>query len=81
MRARVGSRAGIASAPGLGLLAGAVLALTGPDHVADVVPFAARRGRRAWRMGASWGLGHALAATIAMAPRAEVPRLEQTLSA
>jgi len=73
------------SAIWLGLAAGAVHAGTGPDHVAGVAPFAARRGRAAWRTGAAWGLGHAAgaaaAAAIALALRAHVPGVEESLSA
>lgn len=73
------------SAIWLGLAAGAVHAGTGPDHVAGVAPFAARRGRAAWRTGAAWGVGHAAgagaAAAIALALRAHVPGVEESLSA
>ena len=73
------------SAFGLGLVAGAKHAASGPDHLAAVAPFAARAGRRAGRVGAAWGLGHAsgaaLAAALALALRAVVPGLEQRLSA
>ncbi len=72
------------SAIWLGIAAGAVHAGTGPDHVAGVAPFAARRGRAAWRTGAAWGLGHAAgaltAAAIALALRAHVPGVEESLS-
>ena len=68
-----------------GLLAGAHHALTGPDHVAGVAPLVARAERRAWRVGFSWGLGHAggalLAAGIALALRSRIPGLEEQLSA
>jgi len=73
------------SAIWLGIAAGAVHAGTGPDHVAGVAPFAARRGRDAWRTGAAWGLGHAagagVAAAVALALRAHVPGVEESLSA
>lgn len=73
------------SAIWLGLAAGAVHAGTGPDHVAGVAPFAARRGRAAWRTGAAWGIGHAAgagaAAAIALALRTHVPGVEESLSA
>jgi hypothetical protein len=39
------------SALWLGLLAGGQHALTGPDHFAGVAPFAASRGKCAWRVG------------------------------
>ncbi len=75
----------IVTALGLGLAAGAVHAGTGPDHVAGVAPFAARRGRSAWRTGAAWGLGHAAgagaAAAVALALRAHIPGVEESLSA
>jgi hypothetical protein len=76
---------GFATALALGLLAGGAHALTGPDHMAGVAPFAASQGRRAWRVGLAWGLGHAsgaaIAAGIAVALRAWIPGLEEHLSA
>lgn len=70
---------------GAGLFAGAHHALTGPDHLAGVAPFAARAGRRAWRVGAAWGLGHTAgalaAAAVALALRASIPGIEDRLSA
>ena len=68
-----------------GLLAGAHHALTGPDHMAGVAPLVARAERRPWRIGFSWGLGHAggalIAAGIALALRSRIPGLEEQLSA
>lgn len=43
-----------------GLLAGAIHALSGPDHLAAVMPLSVSSRRRAWRVGLRWGLGHAL---------------------
>jgi len=67
-----------------GLLAGVHHALTGPDHMAGVAPLVARAERRPWKIGFSWGLGHAggalLAAGIALALRARIPGLEEQLS-
>lgn len=40
----------------LGLVAGAVHVLTGPDHLAAIAPLAVRR--RGWRSGFVWGVGH-----------------------
>ena len=69
----------------LGLLAGGIHAITGPDHMAAVAPFAARERERAWRVGFSWGLGHAsgaaLAALAALALRHWIPGVEEQLSA
>jgi hypothetical protein len=69
----------------LGLVAGGAHALTGPDHMAGVAPFAASRGCRAWRVGFAWGLGHAggalIAAVFALALRAWIPGAEEHLSA
>jgi hypothetical protein len=69
----------------LGLLAGAVHALTGPDHMAGVAPFATMRGSRAWRVGVAWGLGHAsgaaVAALVVLALRRWIPGAEEHLSA
>ena len=67
-----------------GTLAGAHHALTGPDHLAGVAPFAATQGRRAWRVGVAWGLGHAtgaaLAAVLALVLRSLIPGVEEHLS-
>jgi hypothetical protein len=68
-----------------GLLAGVHHALTGPDHMAGVAPLVARAELRPWRIGFSWGLGHAggalLAAGTALALRSRIPGLEEQLSA
>lgn len=40
--------------------ASAVHVLTGPDHLAAVLPFAVADRRRAFGVGAAWGLGHGL---------------------
>jgi hypothetical protein len=71
-------------ATALGLWAGILHAVTGPDHLAGVAPLAARARNQAWRAGATWGLGHALgaasAATVALALRDQVPGLEEAIS-
>lgn len=41
----------------LGLVAGIVHVLSGPDHVATVVPLAANTRHRAWVIGFLWGTG------------------------
>ena len=46
-----------------GAVAGAVHAVSGPDHLAAVVPLALR-DRRAWRTGVRWGMGHALGVAL-----------------
>lgn len=47
-------------AAGSGLLAGALHALLGPDHLAAVLPLSVGRpGTRAW-IGVRWGAGHAV---------------------
>ena len=43
-----------------GLLAGSAHVFAGPDHLAAVVPLAVDRVRSAARIGASWGVGHAV---------------------
>lgn len=43
-----------------GLVAGVLHVLSGPDHLAAVLPFAVRGRRQALRVGATWGLGHGL---------------------
>lgn len=44
----------------LGLLAGLVHALSGPDHLAAVAPLVVRERRRGWRTGLLWGMGHSV---------------------
>ena len=41
-----------------GLVAGAAHCLMGPDHLAAVLPLAARSPRAAVRIGVAWGVGH-----------------------
>ena len=42
----------------LGVGAGVVHVISGPDHVATVVPLVANGRRRAWVIGFLWGTGH-----------------------
>ncbi len=74
----------VVSTLGIGLLAGAHHALSGPDHMAGVAPLAAGSGRGAWRVGVGWGLGHVsgatLAAVAALLLRESVPQFETTLA-
>lgn len=47
----------------IGLLAGLVHALSGPDHLSAVAPLVVeerRRGWRGWMTGLLWGLGHSV---------------------
>ena len=41
-----------------GLLASILHVITGPDHLAAVLPFAIETKRKAWKIGLSWGIGH-----------------------
>jgi ABC-type nickel/cobalt efflux system permease component RcnA len=41
-----------------GLLAAMLHVISGPDHLAAVTPFAIERKRKAWKIGAIWGLAH-----------------------
>jgi len=41
-----------------GFVAGLVHVFSGPDHLAALAPLAVDKGRRAWRTGLQWGLGH-----------------------
>ena len=41
-----------------GVVAGAIHVLAGPDHLAVLAPFSVEAGRRAWRVGLRWGIGH-----------------------
>ena len=43
-----------------GLIAAITHVLTGPDHLAAVLPFAVESKRKAWKIGLSWGIGHLL---------------------
>lgn len=43
-----------------GLLAAMIHVITGPDHLAAVLPFAVESKRRAWKIGLFWGIGHLL---------------------
>lgn len=43
-----------------GLLAAITHVLTGPDHLAAVLPFAVESKRKAWKIGLFWGIGHLL---------------------
>jgi hypothetical protein len=60
-----------------GLLAGGIHVLIGADHRAAVAPLAVEGGRRAWRAGFRWGVGHAGGVTLvglaALALRGAVP--------
>ena len=44
----------------LGLIAGLVHALAGPDHLSAVAPLVVEERRRGWSTGLLWGLGHSL---------------------
>ena len=41
-----------------GLLASITHVITGPDHLAAVLPFAVESKKRAWKIGLFWGIGH-----------------------
>eukprot|EP01128_Nolandella_sp_AFSM9_P009447 TRINITY_DN6047_c0_g1_i1.p1 TRINITY_DN6047_c0_g1~~TRINITY_DN6047_c0_g1_i1.p1 ORF type:complete len:221 (-),score=28.50 TRINITY_DN6047_c0_g1_i1:69-731(-) len=43
-----------------GFVNGALHAVTGPDHLAAILPFAIGKGSRALFAGAFWGLGHGI---------------------
>lgn len=44
----------------IGLLAGLVHALSGPDHLSAVAPLVVEERRRGWATGLLWGLGHSV---------------------
>jgi nickel/cobalt transporter (NicO) family protein len=50
----------------LGASSGALHAVTAPDHVLSLGPVALGDPRRSWRIGVTWGLGHA-AGTLLLA--------------
>lgn len=41
-----------------GLLAGIIHVLSGPDHLAAIVPFSVNGRKSTWKIGFKWGLGH-----------------------
>ncbi len=41
-----------------GIIASILHVITGPDHLAAVVPFAIESKRKAWKIGLFWGIGH-----------------------
>ena len=53
-----------ALAAGTGLLAGVVHVVTGPDHMAAVLPFAVDAPKRSGRLGLLWGVGHGLGVLV-----------------
>ena len=40
------------------LIASMLHVVTGPDHLAAVMPFAIESKKKAWKIGLSWGIGH-----------------------
>lgn len=56
----------MATAVLFGAGSGALHAVTGPDHVLSLGPVALGQARAPWRIGLSWGVGHALG-TLALA--------------
>lgn len=51
-------------APLAGFIAGAAHAISGPDHLTAVAPLSGANAAKGWRVGAQWGVGHALAVTF-----------------
>lgn len=64
-------------APLTGFIAGAVHTASGPDHLAAVAPLSSANAAKGWRVGAQWGVGHALAvnfvACFALGTRQALP--------
>jgi hypothetical protein len=66
-----------------GIGAGALHALSGPDHLLGVAPHVAARPAGAWRVGAAWGTGHGLgtvaasAVLLAAAAASQLPGVER----
>jgi ABC-type nickel/cobalt efflux system permease component RcnA len=44
----------------VGLLASILHVISGPDHLAAVLPFAIESKKKAWKIGLAWGIGHLL---------------------
>ncbi|MCY1076647.1 hypothetical protein [Archangium lansingense] len=55
----------VAAIAGLG--SGALHAVSGPDHLLSLAPLSLGIGRRAWRVGLLWGLGHGLGTLLCVA--------------
>ncbi|HEX8821516.1 MAG TPA: hypothetical protein VF794_16445 [Archangium sp.] len=55
----------VAALAGLG--SGALHAVSGPDHLLSLAPLSWGVGRRAWRVGLLWGVGHALGTLLCVA--------------
>lgn len=51
-----------------GASSGALHAVTGPDHVLSLGPMALGARRSSWRLGARWGVGHALGTLLLCVP-------------
>lgn len=47
-----------------GLIASILHVITGPDHLAAVLPFAIESKKRAWKVGLFWGIGHLIGMLI-----------------
>ena len=47
---------------------GALHAVTGPDHVLCLSPAALERPKASWRIGVTWGVGHALGTLLLAVP-------------
>lgn len=41
-----------------GIIASILHVISGPDHLAAVIPFAIERKKKAWKVGLLWGIGH-----------------------
>jgi hypothetical protein len=55
----------VAALAGLG--SGAIHAVSGPDHLLSLAPLSLGVGRKAWRVGLLWGIGHALGTLLCVA--------------
>jgi hypothetical protein len=55
----------VAALAGLG--SGALHAVSGPDHLLSLAPLSVGTGRKAWRVGLLWGLGHGLGTLLCVA--------------
>lgn len=52
----------------MGASSGALHAVTGPDHVLSLGPLVLDRRRAPWRIGLSWGIGHAIGTVLLALP-------------
>lgn len=75
------SDSSIVSAIVAGALAGSLHAVTGPDHLAALLPMCmGRRWYRSMNVGGQWGLGHGVGASLMVRAGAKIQALSSSFS-